>query len=57
MGEEADEPNTLLIAHLWKAATERDGPYVHKGIGTGLGCVAYTLQGQCSHLKQTCVCR
>lgn len=40
MAEEADEPNTLLITHLWKAATERDGPSVHKGIGIGLGWVA-----------------
>ena len=37
MAEEADEPNILLIPHLWKATAVRDGLYVHEGTGVGLG--------------------
>lgn len=39
IAEEADEPNVLLLPHLWKATTVRDGLYVHEGIGVGLGWV------------------
>lgn len=35
MAEEADEPNVLL-PHLWKATTMRDGLCVHEGIVVGL---------------------
>lgn len=54
MAEEANKPNVLLIPCLWRATTVRHGLYVHKGIGVGLGCVAYTLEqkSECSHLEQ-----